>query len=203
MSVFDDLTRQVRELYFKVADMERAGRNRSRIGTIAEVDAAHGRARVRLSSQGGKDYLSGWLPWSEQAAGAGKTHFPPSVGQQVRVRSESGDLTDGEIEMSVPSDTNARPSTRGDEFVLLAVGNVKASVSDGCIFLRAGNAQVAIANGTVAISVGGDTLATFASGQITLKSGLIVTEGETKLGEEDADDKVMLESGPAQKIKGK
>ena len=39
--------------------------------------------------------ITGWIPWAEPAAGANKTHNPPSVGQQVQILSESGDLYDG------------------------------------------------------------------------------------------------------------
>lgn len=151
-----DLAAIVMELVFRVSDLERRDRNRSRIGTISEVDAARGLARVELSREGGTPYLTGWIPWREQAAGAAKTHFPPSAGQQVRVESQSGDLTDGEIEIGMPSEDNPRPSTKGDEVVLLTHGELRISSSDG-------GAKLTISLGGSSIEVTKDKITTTAT----------------------------------------
>lgn len=123
----------------RLKELERRTQNAKRTGTIHSVDAEKGLARVLLMPQGsnGKPFLSPWLPWAEQAAGQGKTHFPVSVGQQVHITSESGDLTDGTIEMSVPSNQNARPSQSGTEFVLLDNGGVRISADGGALRITA------------------------------------------------------------------
>ncbi|MGB0966629.1 MAG: phage baseplate assembly protein V [Halocynthiibacter sp.] len=119
----DDLRR-------RISDLERRIGSQSRTGVIADVDAENGLARVRLTD-GAEPMLTGWIPWVEASAGANKTHNPPSTGQQVEITSESGDLHDASIQGSLNSDANGRPSSAGDEFVLLSVGAAKISVTAG------------------------------------------------------------------------
>ena len=121
--IIDDLRRRVTEL-------ERRQRAQSRTGTITEVDAGNGLARVRLQD-GDQPFVTGWIPWTEPSAGANKTHNPPSVGQQVQISSESGDLHDAIIQGSINSDANVRPSGEGDEYVLLSVGQASIRVVGG------------------------------------------------------------------------
>jgi phage baseplate assembly protein V len=107
------------DLYKRSAEHDRRFENRERTGTIAEVDAKKGLARVKLGEdKDGKPYLSPWVPWKETAMGAIKTHFPPSVGEQVKLVSESGDLTDAVIDTSLPSDANKRPHDKERETVV-------------------------------------------------------------------------------------
>ncbi|CAH1657175.1 Phage_base_V domain-containing protein [Hyphomicrobiales bacterium] len=150
---FRDLTRAVLDIQYRLAEIERRGRNANRIGTVKaeDIDAERGLARVVLSEKDGKTYKTGWLPWSEQSAGAAKTHFPPSGEQQVRVRSQNGELSDAEIELSVPSDTNTRASKKADENVLLERGKTRISVSDGgdTVTLSCGASSITITDGEI------------------------------------------------------
>ncbi len=123
-----DLTDFMTDVYQRLAELERRARNRKRTGTVSEVDHKKGLARVKISEPGAVPYIGPWMPWKEIAAGDIKTHIPPSVGQQVTVVSESGDLTDGEIDMSIPSTANARPHD-GPEAVMTK-GSVRIEVSD-------------------------------------------------------------------------
>ncbi|AUQ89399.1 MULTISPECIES: phage baseplate assembly protein V [Phaeobacter] len=134
--IIDDLRRRVSEL-------ERRQRSQSRTGVVTEVDAGNGLARVKLQ-EGDAPFLTGWIPWEEPAAGANKTHNPPSVGQQVKVFSESGDLHDAGIQGSINSDANGRPSGAGNEYVLASVGPCVIKISDG--------------GGTCRIAVGGSSI---------------------------------------------
>ncbi len=59
-------------------------------GVVAAVDA--GNARVRVESDG---WVSGWLPWQAQAAGAARHWRVPSVGEQVVLLCPSGDPAQG------------------------------------------------------------------------------------------------------------
>lgn len=131
------LANRVKELEIRV----HAGRRK---GKVVEVDAKAGKARVELMEKGsdGKPVLTGWIPWAEQAAGKGKTHFPVSVGQQVKVKSESGDLTDAEIELSVPSNENKRPSESEDEFVLLDNGGTRFTVEGDRLVITTGEVLI-------------------------------------------------------------
>lgn len=114
----------------RVTELERRQRAQSRIGVIEQVDAGGGLARVRLQD-GDQPFLTGWIPWVEPSAGANKTHNPPSVGQQVQIASESGDLHDAVIQGSLNSDANGRPSGAGDEYVLASVGAASVTISGG------------------------------------------------------------------------
>lgn len=117
------------ELERKVAELDRRARNQKRTGTISEVDTAKGLARVKISDGEKGPYLSPWVPWKEIAAGGIKTHIPPTVGQQVDIVSESGDLTDGVIDFSTPSDANPRPASGAD--AVITHGSTKITIADG------------------------------------------------------------------------
>lgn len=125
-----DLPEILASMNRRITELERRIRAQSRTGVIEQVDAESGMARVRLLD-GEQPFLTGWIPWAEQAAGANKTHMPPSVGQQVQINSESGDLYDAVIQASINSSANGRPSAAGDEFVLLKVGAASVRVTGG------------------------------------------------------------------------
>lgn len=131
MTIPKTLPEQIADLHNKIAELERRSRNRKRTGTIKEVDNKKGLARVLISKGDGKEYLSGWLPWKEIASGGIKSHIPPTEGEQVDVVSESGDLTDAVIDMSSPSNANARPHD-GPEAVI-TMGATRLVISDGSV----------------------------------------------------------------------
>jgi phage baseplate assembly protein gpV len=135
MTIPRTLPEQIADLYHKLAEMERRGRNRKRTGTIKEVDNSKGLARVLISKGGDKEYVSAWLPWKEVASGGIKSHIPPTAGEQVDVVSESGDLTDAVIDMSSPSDANPRPHD-GPEAVLVK-GDTRIVIGDGTVAITA------------------------------------------------------------------
>lgn len=116
------------ELERKVAEQERRNRNRKRTGTIAEVDNARGLARVKIMDGERGPYLSPWVPWKEVASGGIKSHIPPTVGEQVDLVSENGDMTDAVIDMSTPSTSNPRPHDGPD--AVITKGSVRIFISD-------------------------------------------------------------------------
>lgn len=134
------LEAQFADLAYRIAELERRARNRKRTGTVAVVDHAKGKARVQISDENGKPYLGPWMPWKEVAAGGIKTHVPPTVGEQVDVVSESGDLTDGVIDMSIPSDANPRPHD-GPEAVITK-GATRITIGDDVIEMTATKLKV-------------------------------------------------------------
>lgn len=146
--IIDDLRRRVTEL-------ERRQRARGRTGVITQVDAANGLARVKLQD-GDRPFLTGWIPWAEPSAGANKTHNPPSVGQQVQIASESGDLHDAVIQGSLNSDANGRPSAAGDEYVLASVGAASVTISGGgaSLELKVGGVTVTVTAAGFAVEGG-------------------------------------------------
>ncbi|KZL05982.1 phage baseplate assembly protein V [Pseudovibrio sp. Ad26] len=180
-----DLPDLIAELHFEVAEIKRRLASRTREGVISEVDAAKGKARVRLTDSD-TPMLTGWLPWTEPASGANKTHNPPSIGQQVSLTSESGDLTDARIGPALPSDDNPRPSAKGDDHVLAQVGATKIIVSGGGdkLQLSVGNASIILVDGRMTFSVAGTSITLTpsgieAAGDVDLNSGYVKSEGTT------------------------
>lgn len=116
-----DLGDIIADIYHRIETVERRISNQTRYGVVTEVDAAKRVARVKLNEdEDGKPFLTGWLPWTTPACGSLKVNMPPSVGQQVAVRSESGDLTDAVIDMSLRSDANPLPDAKPGEAVFVS-----------------------------------------------------------------------------------
>ncbi|EWH00542.1 phage baseplate assembly protein V [Halomonas sp. BC04] len=88
------------------AELLRLIHNLIRLGTIAEVD--HAAARVRVKAGG---LLTGWLPWIESRAGTSRTWNPPTVGEQVVVISPGGDLSAGFVMLALYQQAHPAPSS--------------------------------------------------------------------------------------------
>lgn len=71
---------------YVVSELDRRLTQLIRLGTIAELDLAKAKVRVKLGEN-----LTGWRPWLT-TAGRLKTWNPPVVGEQVVVLSPGGDL---------------------------------------------------------------------------------------------------------------
>lgn len=156
-----DFADVISELRNRISELERRGQNAQRDGTIYAVDAVRGLARVKLLD-GDNPFVTGWIDWSEAASGDNKTHNPPSIGQAVIIQSESGDLTDAIIQMSVPSSSHPRPSNLGDEYILTSVGDACVKVVDGGSNIR--------------LSVGGVSLVISADG-VQITGGKVLHNG--------------------------
>lgn len=110
----------------RLEELERRMEFREWTGKITDVDAKKGLARVQfdVDEQSGQPFKSPWVPWKELAMGGIKTHFPPVVGEQVKFVSQSGDITDGYIDFSIPSNDNKRPHDKENEAVI-AIGDTR------------------------------------------------------------------------------
>ena len=124
----------VADIVRRLGALERRLAWQSREGTVVEVNAGAGLARVELQD----GIVTGWIPWAEISAGANKTHNPVSEGQQVKVFSESGDMHDAVIMGSLNSDANARPSADGAAHVLASIGGVTVTVSGEGLAVQGG-----------------------------------------------------------------
>lgn len=115
----------------RVADLERRLRNMRRTGTIAEVGTGEnaGKYRVKLSEQNGKPYLSDWIKTRQIGAGGVKIDVLHTVGEQVDLVSESGDLTDARIDFSTYSDSNQRANSDTPLHIKIDGTEIKASGS--------------------------------------------------------------------------
>lgn len=107
----NNLPDQIADLHFRIGEIERRARNRRRKGTVAEVSDDKSKYRVKLSEQGKEPFLTPWIKARTVAAGGVKMDILHSVGEQVDVVSENGDMTDAQIDFSIYSDANARENT--------------------------------------------------------------------------------------------
>lgn len=114
MSQYDIL----RRIFERLADHERRLAGSEMRGPVKQVDPD--KAKVRLSigkDEDGNDVLSPWVPYA-QTAGAMKIHNPPSIGQVMAVRAESGDIEQGAAHPFHWTDKNKAPSKSGEDHVI-------------------------------------------------------------------------------------
>lgn len=135
------------ELQRRLFEVERRLANHRRTGVIDEIDHGKGVARVKIEG-GDQPFRTGWIPWKEIAAGGISTHIPPTVGQQVDVMSESGDLTDAVIDFSTHSNANPRPHDGPD--AVIVKGGVRFFISDDTVTIDAANITFTASNGNLA-----------------------------------------------------
>ncbi|OLU22477.1 baseplate assembly protein [Pseudomonas sp. PA15(2017)] len=86
------------------ADLTRRLENLIRLGTIAQVD--HANARCRVKSGG---ILTGWLPWIAERAGTDQAWHAPSVNEQCVLFSPSGEHTAGVVLIGLYSNAHPAP----------------------------------------------------------------------------------------------
>jgi len=159
-----DLPEVIARLVAEVADLKRRLRNKVRTGTVAQVDAARGLVRVKLNDDEDGEFLTGWIPWKERA-GVIRTWCPPSVGEQVTVVSENGDLTDAYCDTGTFSNANPAPHDKGGEFKQVI-----------------GSASIWMTGDRIELAVGG-AKAVLTADKISLHAPEIVTYGTTRLND--------------------
>jgi phage baseplate assembly protein V len=92
-------------------DLERRQANAIRYGTVAEVDYANARVKIKSGN-----ITTAWLPWAAgRASGAKRRWDPPEVGEQVAVISPGGDLAQGLVLPGVYQSSAAAPSDSADK----------------------------------------------------------------------------------------
>jgi phage baseplate assembly protein V len=90
----------------RAAELHRLIENLVRLGTIAEVDHASARVRVRSG-----ELLTAWLPWQTPRAGTTRDWDPPSVGEQAILLSPGGDPAAGVVITGLFSTACPAPSS--------------------------------------------------------------------------------------------
>ncbi|MEQ9131163.1 MAG: phage baseplate assembly protein V [Salinisphaeraceae bacterium] len=89
----------------EAAELHRLLHNLIRVGTIAEVDHAAARARLRDG-----DLLTDWRPWVELRTGTTRDWDPPTVGEQAVLFSPGGDPAAAFILTGLFSSAHAAPA---------------------------------------------------------------------------------------------
>ncbi len=147
---FDDLA-------FRVAELERRLANVVTIGTVAEVDAAAARVRVRVG-----DLLSDWRPWLAPRAAGVSVWSPPEVGEQVVLLCPWGDPALGLVLPALWQDAHPAPSASPNRTVV--------AFDDGT------TVEYDRAGARLSVSCVGDVAVT-ASGAVTLDAPAISCAG--------------------------
>jgi phage baseplate assembly protein gpV len=137
------LTNLIGDLAWRISEIERRAANKKRTGTIAEVGTGDnaGKYRVQFSAQNGKPFLSPWMKSRTIGAGGVKFDIVRTVGEQVEVLSESGDLTDGVIDLSVYSNENARANS-ADVPLHIQIGDAVLEMSGDGLTITAGTIKL-------------------------------------------------------------
>lgn len=86
------------------ADLIRRLENLIRLGTVADVDPAKPRCRMKTGG-----LVTAWLPCFTLRAGEDRTWDPPSIGEQGIVFSPSGDPATGAVLVGLNSDAFPAP----------------------------------------------------------------------------------------------
>lgn len=154
----------------RIQTLERRAANRRRTGTIAEGPDEKGRYRVELSRQGGVPYLTPWIKARTIGAGGVKVDIVHTVGEQVAVVSENGDLTDALVDFSTYSNDNPRENAE-DVPLRLKAGDSIIEISGSGITLKASKI---VLDGEV--HLGGE------GGQLLHRKGDADSAGDTAVG---------------------
>lgn len=153
------------EREYALGELDRRMGNVVRFGTVSEVDAANGLARVDLG-----DLVTDWLPWTTPSAGNDRVWNTPDVGQQVVIASP-GDASQGCIIGSLFSTAKAANGSDGKDR--------RITFSDGTVIemdRAASNLNVQVPSaGSIRLSIGGTTLL-LQDGQATLTTPKLVVD---------------------------
>lgn len=137
----------IRDLYHRIAEVDRRMAGRKRTGLVTDVDEEKGLVRVALGDDpvDGKPFKTPWLPVHE-ALGMGnlKASFLPTVGEQVDVNSETGDIADGHVGPSLPTKDNPRPHNKAGEGFILVGEDTSVLLKDGEIAFRVGGTSIVL-----------------------------------------------------------
>lgn len=152
---------------FDIADLTRRLANIVRIGTVATVDTSHCFATVTIGN-----ITTRPLPWLTIAAGSDRTWRAPSVGEQVLILSQSGDLNNGVILCGIYTD--AKPAPDNDEgnwtLVFRDGATIRYKTFDSSILVT-GFADVTVnGSGDASVTIGGGATVNI-SGDSTVNIG--------------------------------
>lgn len=143
-AVFRELANEFRALAAGLQEQSRRMAGVEMRGKVKQVDPKKALVRIEIGKDPeGGPVLSPWVPY-KQTAGALKLHTPPSVGQVMVIRSETGDVEQGLAEPFRWSEANNAPSTSGDEHVLTFGANVKVTLKSDSLSFKVGSVELRI-----------------------------------------------------------
>jgi phage baseplate assembly protein gpV len=156
---------QIADLYGRIAELERRAANRQRKGVVHEIDDAKG-YRIKLGEDSeGKPFLTGWIPNQEMAMGDVRIATGLTLGEQVDIVSETGDLSDAEIVTSIQQDKFKRPPVKSGEYrIRREKDDTEIYLGPDKVCLFAKDASITVTSNGVLIKVGGTEFEVTASG---------------------------------------
>lgn len=158
-----DIEPLFRSVFSKIQEHDRRFAGSEVRGKVTEVNASEAWVRLEIGKDAdGQPVLSPKVPY-KQTAGTLKLHNPPSVGQTMTIRSDSGDIEQGVAEAFHWSDENAATSTDGEAHKL-TFGDVTVDLTSSGLVFTVGGATMTVNGSGVTITVGGTTFALTAAG---------------------------------------
>ncbi|AMC35382.1 hypothetical protein VN23_12550 [Janthinobacterium sp. B9-8] len=149
-----------------------------RIGTVAEVD--HDNALCRVQSG---ELLTDWLPWITARAGKVRIWNPPSIGEQVVLFSQSGEVGAGVLLPGLFSDAFPPPSHDASVTCIAFPDGALVSYNHGSGALNATGIKTALIQASDHVTV--DCPETTTTGNLTVGGDLSVKGDSTLKGKAD------------------
>ena len=153
-----------------LTELSRRLENLIRIGTIAAVNHAAAKCRVKTGG-----ITTGWMPWFAHRAGTTRDWDPPTIGEQVMVFSPSGELAGGIALIGIYSSGNTSPSSDADEHVVDYPDGARISYNHATGALVATGIQTAIVQSALSITL--DTPYTHVTGTLEIDGLLTYHDG--------------------------
>ncbi len=146
-----EIMRLVRAVFERLQEHDRRIAGVEFKGKCTHVDAAKQIFRMEIGKdEDGNPVLSPWLPY-KQTAGALKFHNPPSVGQPMVIRTETGDIEQGTGEPFRWNDENPSPDDDGEKHVA-TFGDFKATLTKRSLRLEMGGTNIYLTGGGVRVN---------------------------------------------------
>ena len=97
----------IRDLAYRVEQLERQLNNILRIGNVVDVDYDKALCRVEIGN-----IKTAWLKWFTDRASNDRNWWAPEIGEQVMVLSPSGEMTQGAVLPAIYQDAHPAPAHR-------------------------------------------------------------------------------------------
>lgn len=152
-----------------ITELERLISNILRVGIVEEIDLAKKVCRVRTGEN-----LTDWIMFGADRAGAGRSWWAPSVGEQVLIGAIGGELSTAFILCSLYSFTHDAPSHSAEA--------MHKTFSDGAVIeyepatgqLSVTGIKQAVVNASDAIDATAPTVTVNASSQINFNTPTVI-----------------------------
>ncbi|MGO2460560.1 MAG: phage baseplate assembly protein V [Ewingella sp.] len=159
------------------SELARAVRDLIRIGVVSEIDTEQALCRVQTG-----ELMTDWLHWLTPRAGAARTWWAPSVGEQVLILSLGGELDTAFVLPAIYSDDFPAPSVSAQAYhVQFSDGAVMEYEPENGALSVTGIKTASVAAST-SVSVTAPNVTVTASEKITLDTPEVVCTNKLTTG---------------------